>query len=143
MNNWRVQTEMSAEKEKNSYYLAHKTRNRIEELYKADNCSTRSEFVERAVNFYCGYLDAKSADSYLPGVLASTLEGHLNLFADRAGRLLFKMAVEMDMVMNIIAADTDIDLQTLDKLRGKSVRDVKGTNGQIGFKEALKFQKEL
>ena len=44
--------------------------------------------------------------------------------------------------MNIIAADTDIDYQTLDKLRGKSVRDVKATNGQIGFKEALKFQKE-
>lgn len=133
---------MSEHKEKKSYYFSPKTINRIDEKYIEDNCATRSEFVERAVNFYCGYLDAKSADAYLPSVLASTLEGHLNLFADRAGRLLFKTAVELDMVMNIIAADTDIDYQTLDKLRGKSVRDVKATNGQIGFKEALKFQKE-
>ena len=133
---------MSEHKEKKSYYFGPKTIKRIDDKYIDDNCATRSEFVERAVNFYCGYLDAKSADAYLPSVLASTLEGHLNLFADRAGRLLFKTAVELDMVMNIIAADTDIDYQTLDKLRGKSVRDVKATNGQIGFKEALKFQKE-
>lgn len=133
---------MSEQKEKKSYYFSPKTIKRIDEKHIEDNCATRSEFVERAVNFYCGYLDAKSADAYLPGVLASTLEGHLNLFADRAGRMLFKTAVELDMVMNIIAADTDIDYQTLDKLRGKSVRDVKATNGQIGFKEALKFQKE-
>lgn len=133
---------MSEHKEKKSYYFGPKTIKRIDDKYIDDNCATRSEFVERAVNFYCGYLDAKSADAYLPSVLASTLEGHLNLFADRAGRMLFKTAVELDMVMNIIAADTDIDYQTLDKLRGKSVRDVKATNGQIGFKEALKFQKE-
>lgn len=133
---------MSEHKEKKSYYFGPKTIKRIDDKYIDDNCATRSEFVERAVNFYCGYLDAKSADAYLPCVLASTLEGHLNLFADRAGRMLFKTAVELDMVMNIIAADTDIDYQTLDKLRGKSVRDVKATNGQIGFKEALKFQKE-
>lgn len=56
-------------------------------------------------------------------------------------KLLYKQAVELDMVMNIIANDTDIDESQLQKLRAKSVRDVNRTNGKISFDNALKFQK--
>ena len=28
----------------------------IECLYKGDNCSTKTEFIEKAIRFYCGYL---------------------------------------------------------------------------------------
>lgn len=47
------------------------------------------------------------------------------------------------MMMNIIACDTDIDQVQLDRLRGKCVADVKRTNGQINFKDVLKYQKTV
>ena len=62
--------------------------------------------------------------------------------ANRIGRLLFKMAVEISMMMHIIAADTEIDQETLERLRVRCVNDVKRTNGQIRFKDILQFQKE-
>lgn len=34
----------------------------IEQKYKADNCSSKSEFIEKAVLFYAGYLDSNSSE---------------------------------------------------------------------------------
>ena len=58
-------------------------------------------------------------------------------------RLLFKLAVEQAMMMHIIACDTDIDEVQLDQLRGQCIGEVKRTNGQISFKDALRYQKSL
>ena len=32
------------------------TLEKVEELYREDNCRSQSEFIEKAVNFYIGYL---------------------------------------------------------------------------------------
>ena len=45
--------------------------------------------------------------------------------------------------MHIIAHDTDINLETLKKLCNKCVQDVVQTQGQISFKDILKFQQRL
>ena len=71
------------------------------------------------------------------------MEGSFTALGDRMGRLLFKLSVEVSMLMHIIAYDTDIDLPTLEKLRARCVQDVMRTHGQISFKDILKFQKEL
>ncbi|MEI3086360.1 MAG: hypothetical protein V8S87_10425 [Oscillospiraceae bacterium] len=33
------------------------TRRRIEQWYAADNCQSKNEFIEKAVNFYVDYLE--------------------------------------------------------------------------------------
>lgn len=122
-------------------WLTPDAKRKVQEYHTRDFSISRSDFIEKAIHFYCGYLDAQAAEEFLPAVLADTLEGHLNVFADRMAKLLYKQAVELDMVMNIIANDTDIDEPQLQKLRAKSVRDVNRTNGKISFDNALKFQK--
>lgn len=113
----------------------------VRDNYKQDNCKTQSEYIEKAVRFYTGYLHAQT-ESYLPTMLSDILEGTLGTMADRIGKLLFKLAVEESMLMHIIAADTDVDQPTLRKLRGRCVDDVRRTNGQIAFKDILQFQRE-
>ena len=44
---------------------------------------------------------------------------------------------------HILAADTDMDLETYEKLRSRSIREIKQTNGEISFKDDLIFQKSL
>lgn len=41
-----------------------------------DNCSSQSEFIEKAVLFYTGYLSAKENKNYLPNIVTSTLKGN-------------------------------------------------------------------
>lgn len=113
------------------------------EFYRADNCKSKSEFIEKAVMFYCGYLSAQNTENYLPQLLRTVLAGTLDLFAERMGRLLFKQAVESNIANHLLAADSDLDLDTYDRLRSRSVREVRQTNGSISFKDDLIFQKSL
>ena len=39
--------------------------------------------------------------------------------------------------------DTDMDLDTYERLRGRSLREVKQTKGEISFEDDLIFQKSL
>ncbi len=80
---------MVRDKQKFALWLTPETKQRIEGHYRGDNCKSQSEFIERAVKFYCGYLDTEGADEYLPGVLAVVLDGKLGVLGDRVGRLLF------------------------------------------------------
>lgn len=128
-------------KSRHTVWLTDEAWNTVESHYQADNCSTKNEYIEKAVRFYSGYLDAEHADDYLPRVLAETLDGKVNALGDRMGRLLFKIAVEDDMMMNLLAWSLDVDLDTLRQLRGRCVREVKETNGAIRFEDALLYQK--
>lgn len=129
-------------KEKYAFWLEQETKEELRAIYPEDNCSSQSEFVEKAIRFYCGYVKTKGDNSYLPRILSDELEGTVGVMANRIGRLLFKQSVELGILSHIIAADTDVDQITLRKLRGRCVDDVRRTNGQIEFKDILQFQRE-
>ena len=57
------------------------------------------------------------------------------------GHLLFKQAVGGDIVANLAAAFFHVDEDKLQKLRVRSVKNVRETNGEIDFQDALRFQK--
>ena len=54
----------------------------VESHYQRDNCTTKNEFIEKAIRFYSGYLDTESADAYLPRVLIAEEQSH-SIFVDR------------------------------------------------------------
>jgi len=37
------------------------TQQRVQELYEKDNCKSQSEFIEKAIRFYIGYLSAEGS----------------------------------------------------------------------------------
>ncbi len=129
-------------KDKYAFWLTPETKVEVARLYTEDNCASQSEFVEKALRFYCGYVRTRDDQGYLPSILSDILEGTLGVMASRIGRLLFKQSVELGILSHIIAADTDVDQATLQRLRGRCVDDVKHTNGQIQFKDILQFQRE-
>lgn len=112
-----------------------------DDLYEKDNCGSRSEFIEKAIQFYAGYLYGESAGDYLPKILISTLKGILNESDSRISRVLFKLAVEQAITMNVVAATCNISREQLEKLRGTCVSQVKRSNGVYSFEDALDFQK--
>ena len=132
---------LKKENKKHSVWLSKSAWTEVESRYRRDNCSTRNEFIEKAIRFYSGYLDAESADAYLPRVLADVLEGKLNAFGKRMGHLLFKLAVEEALMGNLVAAGMDVALDTLRKTRVRCVKEVRETNGEIDMDDALAYQK--
>ena len=58
----------------------------------------------------------------------------------RICRLLFKLAVEMDMMMNVLSAGMEIPEEQLEHLRPQCVRNVKKTSGSISLDSAVERQ---
>ena len=112
----------------------------VDSLYQKDNCASRSEFMEKALQFYIGYLTCNHAQDYLADVIPSTVKGIMDETANRMGRLLFKMAVEQAVMSNILAAVCEVDHQELERLRNQCIQQIRKTNGMISFNEALRWQ---
>ena len=112
----------------------------VESHYQADNCSTRNEFIEKAIRFYSGYLDTQNASEYLPRVLADVLDGKLGVFGTRIGRQLFKLTVDQCLMGQELATGLEIDPDQLQKARVRCIKMVKETNGEIGFDDMVAIQ---
>ena len=130
-------------KKRVSIWLRVPTRNRIEEMYQLDGCKSKSDYVERAVAFYTGYVLSDKADSYLSNMITSSLKSIVRESDNRLSRLIFKLAVELAITMNVVAANQGVDKEVLNALRGECIKEVKKTNGIFTFDEADKWQKGL
>ena len=95
------------------------------------NCQSQNEFVEKALQFYCDYLTAEDCTTVLPPIYLSALKATIQSTEDRISRLMFKQAVEMDMMMNVLAYGMEISDDTLRDLRGHCVQNVKKTKGSL------------
>lgn len=113
---------------------------KIQKNFEVDNCKSPSEFIEKAILFYCGYLASEEYRQYLPNVLVSTMQGSLDSFEDRMATLLFKIAVELSMMLHVTAAANEIDENTLTRLRGLCVEEVKRLRGSVRLDDAVRFQ---
>lgn len=132
---------MKAGKERFTLRVDTTTLNSVKILYAHDNCASQNEFIEKAILFYVGYLLAEKKDSYLPNIVTSTMQGIVAESEHRQSRLLFKLAVEMAMMMNVVAYSQDIDKESLEHLRGECVKEVKRTQGAFGLGDAVEWQK--
>ena len=78
---------------------------------------------------------------YLPNVITSSLKSIVKESDNRLTRVIFKIAVELAITMNLIASSQDVDKITLDRLRGECVKEVKRLNGSFSFDDAYYWQK--
>jgi hypothetical protein len=133
--------EENENKKKFPLWIYPETRKLVTDWYKKDNCQSQSEFIEKAIRFYCGYIAAENGVRFLPAAITSAMTGMVDSLENRMARLIFKLAVEMSMMMNILAANADVDENTLRRLRGKCVNDVKKSVGSVTFEDVARFQK--
>ena len=128
-------------KRKFALWIKESTLDMVENIYKEDNCGSRSEFIEKAIIFYIGYLSSNDNSQYLPNILTSTLKSIVAESDNRMNRMIFKLAVELAMTMNVVAATQNIDKELLNTLRGECVKEVKRLNGSFSLDDAYNWQK--
>jgi len=130
------------EENKKNYalWLYPETVRRMDSSLELANCQSRSEFVEKALHFYMGYLASEDITEYLSKALLTSLRGVLDANDDRMRSLMFKLCVETNMMMHVIAAHFKDDIGDLRALRGYAVDEVKRTYGRISFDSAVRIQ---
>ena len=131
---------MKEQKKRHTVWLTDSAWDEVESHYQKDNCSTKNEYIEKAIRFYSGYLDTQNASEYLPRVLADVLDGKLGAFGTRIGRQLFKLTVDQCLMGQELATGLEIDPDQLQKARVRCIKMVKETNGEIGFDDMVAIQ---
>ena len=115
----------------------------VDSLFKRDNCRSKSEFIEKAVRFYSGYLlnQEDAAMEFIAPQIKTMTDGIIKSSEQRLSRAMFNIAVELGAVTHILAATNDIDDNTLFDLRNMCTDEVKRINGIINFEKAVRYQR--
>ena len=132
---------MPREKIKFALRIMPETQQLVKDYYPLDNCQNQSEFIEKAIRFYASYIASKDATEFLAPILVSALQSNIKNMENHLSRLQFKTAVELNMMMNVLASELDATPEMLEQMRGRCIQEVKETCGEITFKDAVKYQR--
>ena len=114
---------MSDNKDRLTYRPEPETKQKIERWYQVDNCRSKNEFIEKAVNCYTDMLTAGESTA-LPRAVQSAIDARLKLFEDRIASLLLQ--------------SLNVSEEVLRQERAKSIAAVKRTNGQLRLEQKLR-----
>ena len=115
---------MAADKNKYTIWMHPETWEKVKELYKEAGCPRKSDFIEQAIRFYVGYLTAENKANFLPNMFLSNMKSIVRESDNRNSKMLFKLAVEVAMVENILANLSKYDPLSVARLRGQCVEEV-------------------
>ena len=101
----KMQAQTQEKKERIPVWMYPSTLAMMDGAIQQANYKSRSEFLEEAAKYYAGYVSAENAIQYLPPMLVAAFRGTVQNSESHICRLLFNLAVEIDMVMNILAAE--------------------------------------
>lgn len=127
------------EKIRFTLWVKPSTMEEVDELMAQSNCRKTSEFIENAIKFYCGYL-RNSTQDYVPEIVLSTLKSIMADSENRHNGSLYRIAVELSMIKNLLAFRNGIGDISLNKLRGDCESEVRKINGTISYEDAIRWQ---
>ena len=133
---------MKEKKQKFALWVYPSTMETIERYLESSECRSKSDFIEKAVLFYAGFLAAQDHKNYIPNVVVSCMKGSLGLFERRTSNILFKVAVEISMMNFLLASAHRVSSKTMEDLRNMCIREVRSYNGSLTLEDAPGFLRD-
>ena len=128
----------SSDKKRISLFADESLVQRVDDSLNRTDCKSRNEFILEAVSFYLGYLYCEEDSSYLVRSIDQSISSSVKSMEDRTAKVIFKLAVEMSMMMNILAANLEIDEEVLKNLRIKCIKDLNTSFSNLSFDKIMK-----
>lgn len=132
---------MENTKKRTALWLYPEVMDEMDKNLSAADTKNRSEFIEKAILFYLGYLKTGDSSQFLSTALRSSLEGAVKGKEERMANNLFRLSVETSMMMHLLATAVNVEEEELAKLRGLCVQEIKRNKGKIKLEDAIDFQK--
>ena len=133
---------MKEKKHKFALWVYPSTMETIERYLESSECRSKSDFIEKAILFYAGFLAAQNYQNYIPNVVVSCMKGTLGSFERRTSNILFKVAVELSMMNFLLASSHRVSRETMENLRNMCIREVRSYNGSLTLEDAAGFLRD-
>ncbi len=130
------------EKEKLEFNIYKDTYEKLKASMNEEKIENNDEYINKAIEFYAGYLSQNKNADYLIPVIIRAVRGELISIEKHISEMLFKLSVEEAVLSNILAAAVEADKSQIEAIRDKCARDVSFTNGIINFERAYFYQRE-
>ena len=126
-------------------YLDEETMRRCQALFEEAKTDTFSAFVRNALNCYIDYLVTDQPHSFISEELAKTIRDEVRPIASRVSKGLYRYAVLIDMLCQIIAyQDTEWSEEQLEYVRKFANARVARSKGKVvSYAKDLKKDEEL
>ena len=103
---------------------------------------SRNEFIRDAVEFYLEWLNIESTDKFLTPALESVISAKLRDVEYRISQNLFRMAVEQNVITQVLICDGKYSSETIYEFHENAVSMVEKTNGTFCPSDLLTAEEE-
>ena len=103
---------------------------------------SRNEFIIDAVDFYLEWLNIESTEKFLTPALESVISAKLRDVEYRISQNLFRMAVEQNVITQVLICDGKYSSETIYEFHENAVSMVEKTNGTFCPSDLLTAEEE-
>lgn len=133
---------MHENKKKYAYWMFPSMVAEIENSLDMANATSKSDFICQAVKFYIGYLHQKKALNFISPILSATIQNEVESAERHISEMIFKVAVELGMISNLLCNVHNFDRYAVEQLRESIEEEIAATNGLITFEDAVDWQND-
>ena len=112
-----------------------KIKQEIQERMDDAHVRSLNAFVLKAIEFYLGYLRQGKNLNYISPILASSIKGEMKNIEHNLSEIIFKMAVQLSMLTQIVADEKEFYPDYLEELQKWCAEKVASTNGIITLED--------
>ena len=120
-------------KERHVYYQEPEQAKRMKTAMQLADCTSESDFVRTAIDFYIGYLLQNESLDYLSPVINRSIKNVIGGVEKNISDMLFKLAVETGIATRIVGNSFEISDELLEDLRGYISQMVAENNGVLNL----------
>ena len=132
--------ESKAKKRRFPLYMTAEQDAEINEFVEDGYAKSQNDFINKAIEFYIGYLRNEKNTDYIAPILSSILKSQMTDIERNLSEMIFKLAVEVAKQNHIAACRGELDEDTLYRLNDLCCRDVASNNGRVQFENAYRYQ---
>ncbi len=129
------------EKQKVGIYLEEDTIKLLDYAKENGYAKTKSDFIAEAIKMYSTWLDGKDYKKFIAPAYESIVDGIVSNATNKMSRNLFKLSVEVSMLMHAIAYAYNMEDADLEAMRIECVKEVKELSGTIKFEDLVEIVK--
>ena len=127
----------SEDKQRVSLYLDRETVKTVDLFIKKRGYRSRNEFFETAAENLIADSALKTSDDIISSKLAKALEKVSEDNAKAISKGLFRYAVQLEMLMRVIAQMNNFTDEELEDMRREAINNVRRTRGKVRLDEII------
>lgn len=121
-------------------YIPSEQNSEIDAYVDNGYAKSKNDFINKAIEFYIGYLRNEKNIDYIAPILSSVMKSQMTDIERNLSEIIFKLAVEVAKQNHIAVCRGELDEDTLYRLNDLCCRDVASNNGRVQLETAYRFQ---